>query len=446
MRFLLSVFYLLLLGRLFVLDAVLEPTNDEGLWQWNARCEQWDLPAHGILHSALSPVNHGINRVLFSLASPSVLAKRIFCSLLVAAAAGFACLRLMRQGNAAGAAMLLAWLWLDPYLFRMGSWAILEPLLMFGIVAWYLRASRAEFSLLDILFLGFLTGLLIGVKLTMIWLPAGMCASLLFSRKFKELALFIFATAGVIAIAYVSVYLSVDHDRFKEIWRQHMVARTAPVANLLALFRGLPDFRSAFYTATALVGCGWCLWRSFRSGRALGPAVWAVLAGLTALATQSCRPERYLFPIAFLSLLTALDAGLLRKCHRHLVAFCLLLAMGANVFWWRSFVISPANAGGWTVHAKLQTAAAQGRIIAAPPSLALDLRCPVQPTSTGILALPAAENYHPDVLALQIEAAEPAQEDSRMTAELISRQATTTSKGFYRLYEAPEVSPPNRVP
>ncbi|WP_397384833.1 hypothetical protein, partial [Prosthecobacter sp.] len=92
MRPLLIVFYTLLVGRLFLLDGVLEPTNDEGLWQWNARCEQWNLPTHGILHSALSPVNHAINRVLFALVLPSVMAKRIVCSLLVAAAAGFACL------------------------------------------------------------------------------------------------------------------------------------------------------------------------------------------------------------------------------------------------------------------------------------------------------------------------------------------------------------------
>ncbi|MCF7789357.1 MAG: hypothetical protein K9N47_24760 [Prosthecobacter sp.] len=441
MRSLLIVFYLLLVGRLFLLDGVLEPTNDEGLWQWNARCEQWNLPAHGILHSALSPVNHAINRVLFALVLPSVMAKRIVCSLLVAAAAGFACLRLVRRGNAAGAAMLLAWLWLDPYLFRMGSWAILEPLLMFGLVAWYGIGGRRELSVRDALMLGVLTGLLIGVKLTIIWLPAGVCASLLFTKKFKELAVFMGVTTGVIAICYVSVYLCVDHERFKEIWRQHMVARTDPVANVLGVFRGLPDFRTAFYAATALLGGGWCVWRAFRSGSALGAAPWAVIAGLAALATQSCRPERYFFPVAFLSLLAAMDAGLFRECHRRVVALFLIVAMCANVLWWRNFVISPANAGGWAVHEKLKDAAV-GRIIAAPPCLALDLRCDVQPTSMGLLALPADENYHPDVLAVQIEAAEPTSGDSRMTAELIRRQAVVTAKGFYRLYEAPAAPSP----
>ena len=445
MRCLLSVFYVLLVCRLFVLDGVLEPTNDEGLWQWNARCEQWNLPAHGILHSALSPVNHAINRVLFALVSPSVLAKRIVCSLLVAAAAGFACLRLVRRGNEAGAAMLLAWLWFDPYLFRMGSWAILEPLLMFGIVAWYLRGGRGELSLRDAFVLGVLTGLLIGVKLTMIWLPAGVCASLLFSRKFKELAVFMGVTGGVIVLAYAAAYMTVDHERFKEIWRQHTVARTDLVANLRALFQGLPDFRTAFYVGTALSSCGWCVWRSFRSDRAFGPVTWAVMAGLAALATQSCRPERYFFPVAFLGLLGALDAGLFRECHRRIVAFCLILAMCANVFWWRTFVISPANAGGWAVHEKLEAAASRGRVIAAPPNLALDLRCAVQPTSTGLLSLPADESYHPEVLAVQIEAAEPTQGDARMTEELIRKQAATFEKGFYRFYEVPEVSPPIQV-
>jgi hypothetical protein len=441
MRPLLIVFYTLLVGRLFLLDGVLEPTNDEGLWQWNARCEQWNLPTHGILHSALSPVNHAINRVLFALVLPSVMAKRIVCSLLVAAAAGFACLRLVRRGNSAGAAVLLAWLWLDPYLFRMGSWAILEPLLMFGLVAWYGIGGRKDIGLRDTLVLGVLTGLLIGVKLTIIWLPAGVCASLLFTRKFKELAIFMAATAGVIAICYGSVYLCVDHDRFNEIWRQHMVARTDPVANVLGVFRGLPDFRAAFYVATALLGGGWCVWRAFRSGSALGAAPWAVIAGLAALATQSCRPERYFFPVAFLSLLAAMDAGLFRECHRRGVALLLIMAMGANVLWWRMFVGSPANAGGWAVHEKLKDAVA-GRIIAAPPCLALDLRCDVQPTSIGLLALPANESCQPDVLAVQIEAAEATAGDARMTAELIRRGAVVTAKGFYRLYEAPGAPPP----
>ena len=441
MRPLLIVFYLLLVGRLFLLDGVLEPTNDEGLWQWNARCEQWNLPAHGILHSALSPVNHAINRVLFALVLPSVMAKRIVCSLLVAAAAGFACLRLVRRGNAAGAAVLLAWLWLDPYLFRMGSWAILEPLLMFGLVAWYGIGGRKDIGMRDTLLLGVLTGLLIGVKLTIIWLPAGVCASLLFTKKFKELAVFMAATAGVIAICYGSVYLCVDHDRFQEIWRQHMVARTDPVANLLGVFNGLPDFRAAFYVATALLGGGWCVWRAIRSGSALGAAPCAVIAGLSALATQSCRPERYFFPVAFLSLLAAMDAGLFRECHRRVVALLLIMAMGANVLWWRMFVGSPANAGGWAVHEKLKYNFA-GRIIAAPPSLALDLRCDVQPTSIGLLALPANESYQPDVLAVQIEAAVPTSGDARMTAELIRRGAVVTAKGFYRLYEAPGAPPP----
>ena len=445
MRPLLIVFYTLLVGRLFLLGGVLEPTNDEGLWQWNARCEQWNLPAHGILHSALSPVNHAINRVLFALVLPSVMAKRIVCSLLVAAAAGFACLRLVRRGNSAGAAVLLAWLWLDPYLFRMGSWAILEPLLMFGLVAWYGIGGRKDQSLRDTLLLGVLTGLLIGVKLTIIWLPAGVCASLLFTRKFKELAIFMAVTAGVIAVCYGSVYLCVDHDRFQEIWRQHTVARTDPVANVLGVFRGLPDLRAAFYVATALLGGGWCVWRAFRSGSALGAAPWAVIAGLAALATQSCRPERYFFPVAFLSLLAAMDAGLFRECHRRVVALLLIMAMGANVFWWRMFVGSPANEGGWAVHEKLKDAAA-GRGIAAPPSLTLDLRCDVQPTSIGLLALPANESYQPDVLAVQIEAAEPTAGDARMTAELIRRGAVVTAKGFYRLYEAPGAPPPNPAP
>lgn len=442
MRCLLIAFYLLLVGRLFLLDGVLEPTNDEGLWQWNARCEQWNLPAHGILHSALSPVNHAINRVLFALVLPSVMAKRIVCSLLVAAAAGIACLRLVRRGNTAGAAMLLAWLWLDPYLFRMGSWAILEPLLMFGIVAWHGIGGRKDLSMRDTLVLGVLTGLMIGVKLTIIWLPAGVCASLLFTKKFKELAAFMVVTAGVIVICYVSVYLSVDQERFKEIWRQHTVARTDPVANVLGVFRGLPDFRTAFYTATAFLAGGWCVWRTYRSGSTLGAAPWAVMVGLAALATQSCRPERYFFPVAFLSLLAAMEAGLFRECHRRFVALLLIVAMCVNVFWWRIFVISPANAGGWAVHEKLKDAA-EGRIIAAPPCLALDLRSDVQPTSMGLLALPADENYHPDVLAVQTQAAEPTEGDARMTAELIRNGAVVTAKGFYRLYQAPVPPPSN---
>src|SRR5690606_1182425 len=121
------------------------------------------------------------------------------------------------------------------------------------------------------------------VKLTMVWLPAGMCASLLFGKKFKKLVAFMFVTSGVIALCYAAVYLSSDHERFMEIWRQHMVARTDPVMNVVALFQGLPDFRSAFYTASALFCGGWCVWRGLMRGEELAPAAWAVMAGLAAL-------------------------------------------------------------------------------------------------------------------------------------------------------------------
>lgn len=441
MRYLLTFFYLLLVCRLFLLDFVLEPTNDEGLWQWNARCEQWSLPSQGILHNALSPVNHWINRALFAIVPPSVVAKRVLCSLLVAVAAGLSCLRLVRRGNESGAVLLLAWLWLDPYLFRMGSWAILEPLLMFGVVVWYQNSDRVAGGMKGSLLLGLLTGLLVGVKLTVIWLVLGTCACLATARRFRELAVFITAAGTVAAVCYASVYFQADHARFAEIWRQHTTARTDVVSNVCGLFQGLPDLRAAFYTLTALLGCGWCVWQLVCVRKSLGAAPWAVMAGLAALATQSCRPERYLFPMAFLALLAALDAGLFRGCRVWLGVGCLLLAMGANGLWYRNFVLAPANAGGWYIHERLEAAVARGGLIAAPPHLALDLRCPVQPVSVGLLALPPNEDYTPDFLALQTAAAEPSGGDLRMKDEMLRRQATVVAKGFYSLYQTLQTSP-----
>lgn len=440
MRYLLASFFLLLVCRLFLLDFVLEPTNDEGLWQWNARCEQWSLPAHGILHNALSPVNHWLNRALFAVVSPSVMAKRVLCSLLVAVAAGLSCLRLVRRGNESGAVLLLAWLWMDPYLFRMGSWAILEPLLMLGVVLWYHRAERVGFSVKDALLAGLLTGLLVGVKLTVIWLVVGACAFLALSRRMKELVVFMAATAAVAAACYLSVYLQSDQARYVEIWRQHTTERTQVVANLCGLFQGLPDLRSAFYALTALLGCGWWLWRLVRHGQKLGAAAWAVMAGLAALSTQSCRPERYLFLMAFLALLAALDAGMLRRCRGWVTAAFLGLALCANGVWYRTFVVAPANAGGWKLHARLQEGAARGAAIAAPPHLALDLRCPVQPVSNGLLSIPADETYQPDVLVLQNVGAVPSGGDGRLREQMLQRKAVVTEIGFYTLYEAPQTS------
>lgn len=183
MRPLILTGFILLVVRLLVLNIVLEPTNDEGLWQWNARCDHWDLPAHGILHSALSPVNYWVSRTVFALTSPSIVAKRIFNSLLVAAAAAFALQRLSRAGNPAGAVMFLSWLWLDPYLFRMGSWAILEPLLLAGLVACNFTTMRKAWDVRTAVLSGALAGLLVGVKITVLWLPR--CYPV-YSRGYKQ--------------------------------------------------------------------------------------------------------------------------------------------------------------------------------------------------------------------------------------------------------------------
>ena len=346
----------------------------------------------------------------------------------------------MRRGNETGALILLAWLWLDPYLFRMGSWAILEPLLMLGVVVWYQTSDRAVGGVKGALMLGLLTGLLVGVKLTVIWLVVGACAFLVVARRFKELAVFMAATASVAAACYLSVYWQSDQARFVEIWHQHTTERTRVLANLCGLVQGLPDLRSAFYALTALLGCGWWLWRLVRHGEKPGPAAWAVMAGLAALATQSCRPERYLFLMAFLALLAALDTGLLRQCRGWLAAAFLGLALCANGVWYRTFVVAPANAGGWKLHARLEAAAARGAAIAAPAHLALDLKCPVQPVSNGLLSIPADENDQPDILVLQNAAAVPSGGDAHLREQMLRRQAVVTESGFYTLYEAPQTS------
>lgn len=426
---LVRLFYVMLVCRLVLLAFILEPTNDEGLWQWNARCDVWELPSHGIQHSALSPVNHLITRVLYEVVTPSIQAKRMLNVLLVACAAGFACWRLVRSGHEMGAALLLAWLWLDPYFFRMGSWAILEPLLMAGIVVWHCLSHRNEGTLIC----GVLTGLLIGVKITIIWLPAGMGMYLLLARRHQALMVFSLAVMLTAAACYGLMYLVSDHARFIAIWRLHTESRTDALASLQQLVRGLPDFRSAFYTGTAILGFGWCL---FSKGKNLSASAWAVLFGLAALGTQTCRPERYIFPVALLALLAALDAGLLRQSKAGILSAMLIAACAMNVFWWRSFVTAPANAGGWVLRDQLQAAAGSQHHLAAPPHLALDVRHPIRPTSSGLLSIGGDADWLPDTLIVQVTAAEPTPEDDRMAKTMTRHGAVTTSFGFYQLTES----------
>lgn len=432
MRLLPHLLLLLLTGRLLLLACILEPTNDEGLWQWNARCEQWSLPAHGIVHSALSPVNHWLNRVLFAITGPGITPKRLLNALLVAAAVGYAVRRLLRERHAQGALVFLAWVGFDPYLFRMGSWAILEPLLLAGIVAWHLR-DTVNPTVWKSFVAGMLVGLLVGVKITVVWIPLGLAVAHLVRREFRQMAAFLSAVLLVACAFYASVWLVSDQQRFAEIWHLHTSGRTRVAASLLGLFQGVPDPRILFYTSTALLMVSYRLWHWLRFGTGLSTASYAVGMGLLMVATQAYRPERYLFPIALLAMLDLSRSACIKAAPKHLVHLILVLAVAVNAVWWHRFVSVPFNAGGWDIHGRLQAAAADHLRIAAPPHLALGIEAPVYPTSCGSLTV-RETSFQPDVLVIQVVAAEVTSFDEQLAANMNQRGATFQKAGFYVEY------------
>lgn len=434
-------FGLLLVGRLVLLAFLLEPTNDEGLWQWNARCDAWGLPAHGILHSALSPLNYWLARGLYAIVPPSVLAKRLLSVALVAGAVGLAWRNLARRGHEVGAILLLAWLWFDPYLFRMGSWATLEPLLMIGLVVWHGASEGCGGHWRTALLTGAVTGVLIGIKITIIWLPGAVGIFLMLERRFKNLFVFATSTVLVASAIYASVYLTSDHARFLEIWRQHTASRTSAVAGLSELVHGMPDARTVFYVATALFAAAFFGTRWGRSGSRPSPAAWSIVLGLAALSIQTVRPERYFFPVAWLALMAALHQGWFRHLHRTIALACLLLAVAANLFWWRAFVTHPLNFGGKEIRQELFTAASNGKSIAAPPHLALDVKSPITPTSCGALTVSEKDAPAPEVLVLQMIAADPTTDELAWASELARQKAEEKKMGFYVIYKAAPNSP-----
>lgn len=425
---------LFLIARSFFAAFMLEPTNDEGLWLINARSQVWNLPAYGIAHSALSPLNYYICWALFLIAHPSILLIRLFN--VVCFTGSLYCLAqaFKRNGLHQGACVLLFFVLVDPYLFRAISWAILEPKLIAGcaIVYLWIRSNRSAPTRSVIL--GVLVGLLLALKATMVWLFLGLIVYHIAASKIRELFPFVFSALLIAVGLYVFVWIGSDHARFLEVWMMHASRKTEWGAGWLAVVQA-GDLRVYFY---AIVVLGYLIAQlAMRpaSEWIKNPVFISALLATILFSQQASLAERYLLPVAFFCLMDGCwteSRKLGKRSFSVLVAAGLTVTIAANGFYLWRFLVHPKNEGGKALTRMIDESAHKHEKIAAPAQLIISLNYPVQITSTNLANQRVLQK--PDLYIHQSVAAETSWIDQRYQAYFQTMGIIPKQVGFYSVY------------
>jgi hypothetical protein len=436
------VLWFLLAGRMLLNDVLLEPVVDEGGWLWNARCEHWGLPTGGLVYSVLSPLNHLVARLVFAMTGPSIIAIRVLNSALIAVSLLALILRLHRRRQPMTALLLILWLWIDPYLFRAASWAILEPKLAAGLVVFYLVLDLERPWHVKAPLLGLVTGLLVAVKITVVWLLPAVLVYLAVTRRFGACLSFGTLALVMAGLLHLAVYAQVGAAEFVAFW--HLATRDRLIPGT-ALWSALwsRDPRMYFYLASVAgyVGCVAALRRPTTSRFPSGIIVLSVVFGIGFLSVQSYLPERYLFPLA---LLTTLDIA--RRLatwpispSRSLLGVALVLLVVSNALYARVFLLDAHNAGGWALSREIAAATRRGEDVAAPAWLSIGVNYPVQPTSHGAYVRARVLDRVPTFYVYQAKAAKPAFVDIEYEQYFAARGVPYRPVGFYRVYHLPSL-------
>lgn len=420
--------------RLVTNDFILEPTNDEGLWVWNARCDYWGLPDFGVLQIALSPLSYFLDWTVFALTSPSILASRITNSTLILSGLGIYLHFLRKHGREAANPWLLVWLLLDPSLFRMGSWAVLEPRLCFLVIILYVthHSAHPHRAVLE----GFLVGALVSIKLTVLWLYVGIAAVYCFRREWSSIIRMTLAFTVTTAVLYGSIYTIFGHRRFFEIWEFHTAGRFSPGRGLWGEIVSW-DPRSYYYLFTILGVLAAAVWYRYRLA-----VVVPILVGVLFVLAQGELPARYVFPLALWTFLTFVNyhASLLAALSRHWLKGMLLLVLGANVVYAEVFIYKAQNAGGKYMMTQIEAAVAHRRTVAAPPNLSVGFNYPIEPTSIGPLTdYSPPLKYAPQLYIRQSIAAQPSLTDLIYEPIFKAKRIAPRELGFYRIYRMADV-------
>lgn len=414
---------------------LLEPTNDEGLWLWNARCETLNVDSMGILHAALSPGSYGVFKLLFQVVPVSIPSIRFFNVALGAASLALWIIHLGRRGAPTGAAALALWWLCDPFLFRAASWVYLEPSLLLLITLAVVGQPRLMTSSGGWLALGAIIGMILAIKITCAWI-VGLLAVPLTRRAQRAGALAALASALVMAaLAYGSVWLTHNQQDFAHVWRVHSQSRLSPGSGLWHSLASL-DLRPLIYWGLILGAASLAVFHR-RAREMMKPVAPAVLLGTGFFLMQAIAPERYLCPLAMLGLagLCHLIQPWAAKLPARWGALAVVAALAANATLYPKLVMRPPNAGGRELAKKVETAARDGLAVAAPAHLSIGAFGPVVPSSSDYTIIRPPAGFVPDMFILQDIAAEQNNTDPAFTASFESAGINGVRFGrFYLAY------------
>jgi hypothetical protein len=425
----------LFLVRCSVNAWLLEPTNDEGLWLWNARCQAQGLDGLGILHAALSPGSFHLFNLLFHLFPIAILTVRLFNVLVCAGALALWIKHCHREGRLGGALLAALWWLCDPFLFRAASWAYLEPLLLLLITLVATRRARLLSSPWGCVTLGLLMGATLAVKITCVWV-LGLLLTDLWRRETRRGALLALFCAGITAAGcFASVWLAVPPDEFRQVWQAHSQARISPGAGLTFALQHFEPRACLYWLAVPVtLGLAWC---RPAQRELMKPLLPAILGGFAYFLMQSYVPDRYLCPLALLSI-GATCATLDLKVVALNASHCLVIvavALGVNAALYPKLIIHPANVGGRDLTRQVEAAVARQQRVAAPPHLSISARGLVVPTTAGIGTIRPPADFTPQLLIRQDIAAMDNNTDARWMARFEKAGIKPMRVGaFYLVY------------
>lgn len=382
--------------RVIAFALVLEPINDEGLWLWNARCDLLGFPDSGLLHQALSPVAYWLWSLVFYLAHPSLCLARVVTGLFSILVAIQVVRFLVSKSGLPTAAVGMMWLLIDPYAFRASSWAMLEPMMLLCIVAiHHLETKDADTSRNDAL-LGLLLACVFAVKITAFWIIAAVFVDRIMRGRWRSLLLMGAVAFVMVVVLYGSIWLTVNQERFVEMWQIHMHSRGARgvVTGLWMLLR---DPGGIYYLLT--IG-SWIVLRviAWPKDRRISSMDTGLMLGVVYYLTQSYLPQRYVWPLALIAMMEMLprlmrgNGCLMARKWLPTAVLAVVMLLQSALNW--IFIISASNAGGWAAIEEMDKAQQQGFDVASQPCLSIGAQYPIYATSTNLANMPHPDSFH----------------------------------------------------
>jgi hypothetical protein len=415
---------------------ILEPTNDEGLWLWNARSDHWNLPALGIFHSGLSPYYYAIARGVFFFTDPGIFPLRltnVFClvGVVCAVAYSFCFVR-----HAWAALFFLLFLLTDPYLFRAASSAMVEPQLLAFTGLLYLASNRS--TSVRTKSMGCLAGACLATKLTSLPNIAGLALWVLLHKPAKQRSVFFAWVILLPALAYFFMERHLSWEKFYGVWASHLQRVQHPNRFYLQSYFSLStqSIRELFYlsTITGYVTARVVFMVRKKSLHLGFPFLASLFCAGNIFLSAPIVPARYMAPSVFL---VFIDGALL--CGRHvtrrkaLLIFASVVCLLSNGICFPAFFLHQKNRGGWELAGEVQDAVAKGKAVSAPPWVAVGVRAPIQPSSAYSVSTPC-QPVPPDFYIFQSRAAELSSCDRKYLSYLGRHGFLPIQKGFYQIY------------